>query len=87
MYIVYYAPREENTWTVNSSCELTPEPKARVANTSCWLANFTPMGRILFFCSTTPESGNFFSRSGREVGAFWPEGRKHILHLNYIRYM
>ena len=26
--IVYYAPREEKTWTVHSSCELTPEPKA-----------------------------------------------------------
>ena len=25
--IVYYAPREEKTWTVHSSCELTPEPK------------------------------------------------------------
>ena len=29
LLIVYYAPREEKTWTVHSSCELTPEPKAR----------------------------------------------------------
>ena len=27
--IVYYAPREEKTWTVHSSCKLPPEPKAR----------------------------------------------------------
>ena len=25
--IVYYAPREEKTWTVHSSCKLPPEPK------------------------------------------------------------
>ena len=31
-----------------------------------------------FFCSTAPESGNFVSRSGREVGAFRPEGRKIV---------
>ena len=33
---------------------------------------------ILFFCSTAPESGNFVSHSGREVGAFRPEGRKKV---------
>ena len=41
--IVYYAPREEKTWTVHISCKLPPEPKARVANTRCGLANFTPV--------------------------------------------
>ena len=45
--IVYYTPREKKTWTVHSSCELTPEPKASVANTCCGLANFTPVERIL----------------------------------------
>ena len=48
-FIVYYAPREEKTWTVHISCKLLPEPKARVANTRCGLANFTPVKRILFF--------------------------------------
>ena len=47
--IVYYAPREEKTWTVHISCKLPPELKARVANTRCRLANFTPVERILFF--------------------------------------
>ena len=47
--IVYYAPREEKTWTVHSSCKLPPEPKARVENTSCGLANFIPVVHILFF--------------------------------------
>ena len=48
--IVYYAPREEKTGTVHISCKLPPEPKTRVANTRCGLANFTPVERILFFC-------------------------------------
>ena len=40
---VYYAPREEKTWTVHSSSKLTPESNARVANISYGLANFTPV--------------------------------------------
>ena len=40
--LVYYASREEKTWTVHGSCKLTPEPKARVANTSCGLSKFFP---------------------------------------------
>ena len=47
--IVYYALRDEKTWTVHSSCKFTPEPKARVANTSCGLTNFIPVERILVF--------------------------------------
>ena len=64
--MVYYAPRKEKTWTVHSSCKLTPEPKARVANTRCGLANFTPVERILI-CST---------RSVKCVGIFSPVGRR-----------
>ena len=37
---------------------------------------FHPRCVIYYFCSTAPESGNFVSRSSREVGPFWPEGRK-----------
>ena len=47
--IVYYAPRKKKTWTVHISRKLPPEPKARMANTRCGLANFTPVERILFF--------------------------------------
>ena len=49
--IGYYAPREEKTWTVHISCKLPPEPKARVANTRCRLANFTPVERISRLCT------------------------------------
>ena len=34
---------------------------------------------VYYFSALRPESGNFVSRSGREVGAFRPEGRKFIL--------
>ena len=51
--LVYYAPREEKTWTVHIPCKLPPEPKARVANTRCGLANFTPARRILLIYHTT----------------------------------
>ena len=64
--IVYYAPREEKTWTVHSLCKLPPEPKARVANTSCGLANFTPVERILFFLTSKPKMPYFRFGAGRE---------------------
>ena len=65
--IVYYAPREEKTYTVHSSCELTPEPSARVSiHTSCGLANFTPMERILFFLTSRPKMPYFRFGAGRE---------------------
>ena len=48
--IVYYAPREEKTWTVHSSCKLTPEPKARVANTSFGLTTLLPWS-VYYFSS------------------------------------
>ena len=72
MEIVYYAPREEKTWTVHSSCKLTPEPKARVANTSCGLANFIPVERILFFFTSRPKMPYFRFGVGREWGTFGP---------------
>ena len=68
--IVYYAPREEKTWTVYSSCKLTPESKARVANTSCGLANFTPVERILFFVIPGPKIPHSRFWAGSESGAF-----------------
>ena len=68
--IVYYAPREEKTWTVHSSCKLPPEPKARVANTSCGLANFIPVVRILFFAIPGPKTPHSRFGAGRECGTF-----------------
>ena len=53
--IVYYAPREEKIWTVHISYKFPPEPKTRVANTRCGLANFTPVERILFFTIPGPK--------------------------------
>ena len=73
--IVYYAPREEKTWTVHISCKLPPErpePKARVANTRCGLANFTPVERILFFLTPRPKMTYFRFCAGREWGTFGP---------------
>ena len=37
---------------------------------------FRGRGQYTIFCSTKPERDNFDSRSGQEVGIFWPEGRK-----------
>ena len=68
--IVYYARKEEKTWTVHSWCKLPPEPKARVANTSCRLANFIPVVRILFFTIPGPKTPNSHFRAGRECGTF-----------------
>ena len=65
--IVYYAPREEKTWTVHISCKLTPEPKVRVANTRCGLANFTPVERILFFVIVSVKSLLCACTAGRKV--------------------
>ena len=70
--IVYYAPREEKTWTVHISCKLPPEPKERVANTRCGLANFTPVERILFFLTSRPKMLHSRFRAGRECGTFGP---------------
>ena len=70
--IVYYAPREEKTWTVHNLCKLTPEPKARVANISCGLANFTPVERIRFFFTSRPKMPYFRFEAGREGGTFGP---------------
>ena len=59
MKIVYYAPREEKTWT--------SEPKARVTNTGCGLANFTPVERILFFVIVSVKSLLYACTAGRKV--------------------
>ena len=61
--IVYYAPWKEKTWTVHTSCKLSPEPKARVANTRCGLANFTPVDRILFFVIVSVKPLRLHSRA------------------------
>ena len=61
------APREEKTWTVHSSCKLPPEPKARVANRSCGLANFIPVVRILFFAIPGPKHHIPVSEQGGNV--------------------
>ena len=59
--MVYYAPREEKTWTVHISCKLT------VANTRCGLANFTPVERILFFVIVSVKSLLCACTAGRKV--------------------
>ena len=70
VYYAYYAPREEKTWTVHSSCKLPPEPKARVANTICGLANFIPVVGILFFAIPGPKTPHSRFGAGRECGTF-----------------
>ena len=70
--IVYYAPREKKTWAIHSSCKLTPEPKARVANTSCGLTNFTPVERILFFLTSRQKMPYFRFGARRKWGTFGP---------------
>ena len=77
--MVYDAPREEKTWTVHSSCKLTPEPKARVANTGCGLANFIPVVRILFFAIPRPKTPHYRFGAGRECGTFGQGVAKIIL--------
>ena len=67
---VYYAPREEKTWSVHISCKLPPEPKASVANTRCGSANFTPVKRILFFTIPGPKILHSRFWAGRECGTF-----------------
>ena len=47
------------------SCKLPPEPKARVGNTRCEVANFTPTVRILFY-STLDQNGHL---SPPKIGA------------------
>ena len=66
--IVYYAPREEKIWTVHISCKLPPKPKARVANTRCGLANFTPVERIHFFVIVSIKYLLCACTAGRTVG-------------------
>ena len=69
--IVYYTPREEKTWTVHSSYKLPLEPKSRVAiYTSCGLANFIPVVRILFFAIPGPKTPHSRFGAGRECGTF-----------------
>ena len=68
--IVYYAPREEQIWTVHSSGKFPPEPKSRVANTSCGLANFIPVVLILFFAIPGPKTPHSHFGAGRECGTF-----------------
>ena len=48
----------------------SPEPKARVANTSCGLANFTPVERILFFLTSRPKIPHSRFGAGSESGTF-----------------
>ena len=57
--IVYYAPREEKTWTVQSSCKA-----------SCRLANFIPVVRILFFTISGSKTPHSRFGAGRECGTF-----------------
>ena len=60
--IVYYAPREEKTETVHTSCKLP--------NTRCGLANFTPVERILFFTIPGPKIPHSRFWAGSENGTF-----------------
>ena len=81
MHIVYYALREEKTWTVHSRVKkLPPEPKARVVNTSYRLANFTPVVRILFFVIPGPKTPHSRFGTGRECGTFGQGVAKNDLY-------
>ena len=42
LLIVYYTTSEVKSWPVQSTCKLTPEPKARVANMCSGVALFSP---------------------------------------------
>ena len=83
MNLVYYAPREEKTGTVHSSCKLPPEPKARVANTSCGLANFIPVVCILFFAIPGPKTPHSRFGAERECGTFG-QGVAKNLFLQFL---
>ena len=80
---VYYAPREEKTWTVHIPCKLPPEPKT-VANMRCELVNFTPVKRILFlpYPSRKYHIRGFWARS--ESDTFGQGMVKHNLRTCFL---
>ena len=83
--IVYYAPREEKTWTFHSSGKLPPEPKARVAiYPSYGLANFIPVVRILFFAIPEPKTPHSRFGAGRECDTFGQGAAKMYIYIYCI---
>ena len=65
-------------WFFLSVCNFRPRRGRGWQTCDLRLSFLLAMVCILFFYSTVPESGNFVSRSGREVGAFRTEGRKSL---------
>ena len=65
--IVYYAPREEETWTVYISCKYT----------RCGMANFTPVERILFFTISWPKVPLSLPAPKRKCSIFGPSMMKN----------
>ena len=49
---VYYAPREEKTWTIHISCK--SRAKSEGGKHEMWASNFSPVERIILFF-TIPE--------------------------------
>ena len=67
--IVYYAPREEKTWTIQISCKCTHE---------MWAGRFYSRGAYTIFPHTEVENDTFpFLRRAR-MGYFRPGVRKKV---------
>ena len=78
IFIVYYDPWPVKWEMSQITCNCRPRRSRGWHTCDLRLSFLLDKVSILFFCSTAPESGNFVSRSGREVGAFRPEGRKYF---------
>ena len=56
LYIIYYASREEETWTVHSLCELQP---CQIRKHEMWAGQFFAHGAYTIFHHTLAESTIF----------------------------
>ena len=73
MRIVYYALREEKTWTVYISCKLPPSPSARESvNHEMWAGQFYSRGAY-----------TFFRHSRRKVTALRLHSRAYSRHFTH----
>ena len=80
--IVYYVPKPVKRGMSQITCNCRPRRSRGSQTCDLRLSFLLAKVFILFFSSTAPESGNFISRNGREVGAFRPEGgKRHLLMI------
>ena len=70
LLIVYYTTREVKSWSVQSTCKLPLEPKARVENTCSGVAPFIPMLSIRFFIIPGPKIPHSRFGAGSESCTF-----------------